>query len=89
MESVKNDIANEEKLKNTVEKTLEKVHNNGILIGYRTACTVMLQMIEPWHQPNCSKREYERIFKKLEEFFGKALKKNNDELFGNSETVQN
>lgn len=79
----------EDELKETVEKTLEKVRNDGILIGYRTAATVLMQMIAPWHQPNCSKREYERIFKKLEEFFGKALQKTNEELFGNEETVQN
>lgn len=78
-----------EDLREKVEKTLEKVRSDGILIGYRTAATVLMQMIAPWHQPNCSKREYERIFKKLEEFFGKALQKTNEELFGNEETVQN
>lgn len=79
----------DDELKDAVEKTLDRVRNDGILIGYRTAATVLMQMIAPWHQPNCSKREYERIFKKLEEFFGKALQKTNEELFGTNETVQN
>ena len=74
----------DEELQNAVEKTIERVRNDGILIGYRTAATVLMQTIAPWRQSNCSKREYERIFKKLEEFFGKALQKNNEELFGNN-----
>jgi len=78
-----------EELRETVEKTLEKVRSDGILIGYRTAATVLMQMIAPWHQHNCSKREYERILKKLEEFVGKALQKTNEELFGTDETIQN
>ena len=78
-----------DELKDTISKTLEKARYDGILIGYRTAATVLMQMIDPWHQPNCSKREYERIFKRIEEFFGKALKKSNKELFNPSETAQN
>ena len=78
-----------EELKDSVAKVLEKTRRDGILIGYRTSATMIMQMIAPWRQPNCSKREYERIFKKLEEFFGKALQKSNEELFGTDETVQN
>ena len=82
------DMTNEE-LKDAVAKVLEKTRRDGMLIGYRTAATVLMQTIAPWRQPHCSKREYERIFKKLEEFFGKALQKSNEELFGSDETVQN
>lgn len=89
IEQVDNNQITEDELRKEVEKTLEKVRSDGILIGYRTAATVLMQMIAPWRQPNCSKREYERIFKKLEEFFGKALQKSNEELFGSDETVQN
>lgn len=82
------DITHDE-LKDTLVKILEKARYDGILIGYRTAATVLMQMIAPWRQPNCSKREYERILKRLDEFFGKALQKSNEELFGSDETVQN
>ena len=82
------DMTNDE-LKDAVAKVLEKTRRDGILIGYRTAASILMQTIAPWCQPNCSKREYERIFKKLEEFFSKALQKSNEELFGSDETAQN
>lgn len=83
-------IDNEE-LKEAINKQLEKIRNDAIIVGYRVACKMVIDMIAPWHQPNCSHREYERIFKKLEEFCGKALKQ--DEKKETSEnadvTVQN
>jgi stress response protein SCP2 len=66
-------------------QTLDKVRNDGIVAGYRVACMTIMQMIALWHQPNCSHREYERIFKKVEDFCGKALKQSEK----NEETVQN
>lgn len=66
-------MSNDE-LKEAVQKTLDKVRNDGIVAGYRVACMTIMQMISGWHKPNCSHREYERIFKKVEEFCGKALK---------------
>ena len=75
-----------DELKEAVQKTLDKVRNDGIVVGYRVACTTIMQMIAPWHKPNCSHREYERIFKKVEEFCGKALKQAEKPA---DETVQN
>ena len=88
-EQVKTGDITHEELKDTLVKILENARYDGMLIGYRTAATILMQTIAPWHQPNCSKREYERIFKRLEEFFGKALQKSNEELFSSDETVQN
>ena len=65
---------NNEELKEAVRKVLDKTRNDGIVLGYRVACTTMMQMIAPWHTPEASKREYERIFKRVEEFCNKALK---------------
>lgn len=65
---------NDEKLKEAVQKVLEKTRTDNMLLGYRVACATMMQMIAPWHDPKASKREYERIFKRVEEFCGKALK---------------
>lgn len=59
-----------------------------MILGYRVACQTVLQMISPWHKPNCSHREYERIFKRLEKFCGKALKRDDDKN-EDSETIQN
>lgn len=87
VEAVDTSAMDNDELKAAVTKTLENMRNQGIVIGYRVACQTTLQMIAPWRQPNCSHREYERIFKKLEEFCGKALKKEEPE--NTDETAQN
>ena len=66
-------MSNDE-LKEAIDATLERIRTQAMIVGYRTACMTIMQMISGWHKPNCSHREYERIFKKLEEFCGKALK---------------
>lgn len=71
----------DDELKAAITKQLEKIRNENIIVGYRVACQTVIDLIAPWHQPNCSKRELERILKKLEEFCGKALKRD--------ETTQN
>ena len=76
----------DEELKEAVNKTLEKVRSDAMILGYRVACTTIMQLISPWHNPHCSHREYERIFKKVEEFCGKALKQDGESA---EETVQN
>ena len=67
-----------EDLKTAVKDTLDRVRNQAMIAGYRVACTTIMQMIAPWHDPKASKREYERIFKRVEEFFGKALKQDDN-----------
>ena len=65
----------DDELKAAITKQLGKIRNENIIVGFRVACQTVMDLIAPWHQPNCSKREYERIFKKLEEFCVKGLKK--------------
>ena len=65
----------DDELKAAITKQLEKIRNENIIIGYRVACQTVIDLIAPWHQPKCSKRELERILKKLEEFCMKGLKK--------------
>lgn len=79
------DMSNDE-LKEAINGTLERIRNQSMILGYRTACMTIMQMISGWHKPNCSHREYERIFKKVEDFCAKALKQ---EEKTNDETVQN
>lgn len=76
----------QEELKKAMGDFLTKERGKSMILGYRVACRTILQLIAPWHQKNCSHREYERIFKRLEEFCGKALKQDEEEV---SETVQN
>ena len=71
-----------EELKDAVAKTLEKVRNDAMVLGYRVACQTITQMLVPCLQPNVSRRELERSIKKVIEFAGKALKQPD-------ETVQN
>lgn len=66
---------NDDELKEAITKQLEKIRNDNIIVGYRVACQTVMDLIAPWHQPKCSKRELERILKKLEEFCMKGLKK--------------
>lgn len=67
-----------EDLKTAVKDTLDRVRNQAMILGYRVACTTIMQMIAGWHAPGASKREYERIFKRVEEFCNKALKQDDN-----------
>ena len=80
------EMSNED-LKKAVGDYLTKERGEAMILGYRVACRTILQIIAPWRQKGCSHREYERIFKKLEEFCGKALKQENADK--TEETVQN
>ena len=77
---------NNDELKSKINETFEKIRNQSLILGYRTACLTIMQMIKDWRKPNCSHREYERIFKRVEEFCGKALQKQDEDT---GETVQN
>ena len=72
-----------EEIKEAVQKTLEKVRSDALVLGYRVACQTISQMLMPCLQPNTSKRELERSIKKVIEFAGKALKQ------ADAETVKN
>ena len=90
VEAVDTSEMSNEELKKAVGDYLTKERGQAMILGYRVACQTILQMIAPWRQPGCSKREQERIFKKLEEFCSKALKQDdNKEVEDTAETVQN
>ena len=76
----------QEELKKAMGDFLTKERGQSMILGYRVACTTIMQLISGWRKPNCSHREYERIFKKVEEFCSKALKQDEKEA---AETVQN
>lgn len=80
------DMSNEE-LKQAIGDYLSRERSQSMILGYRVACQTILQMIAKWRKPNCSHREYERIFKSLEEFCGKALQQ--EDTDNAEETVQN
>ena len=80
----------QEELKQKIGDFLTQERGKSMILGYRVCCRTVLEMIAPWHQKNCSHREYERIFKKVEEFCGKALRQDeNDTEASTDETVQN
>lgn len=76
----------QEELKKAMGEFLTKERGNAMILGYRVCCQTVLQIISDWRKKNCSHREYERIFKRVEEFCGKALNQDEDET---AETVQN
>ena len=86
VEAVDTSEMSNEDLKKAIGDYLTKERGKSMILGYRVACQTILQMIARWRQPNCSHREYERIFKQLEEFCGKALKRDEE---SSEETVQN
>ena len=71
---VDSSLMDNEELREEIKKFIEKERGQSMIAGYRVACMTIMQLIAGWHAPTASKREYERIFKKLEEFCGKALK---------------
>ena len=81
------DMSNDE-LKEAIQQTLDRVRNQAMILGYRVACTTIMQMIAGWHAPGASKREYERIFKRVEEFCRKALKQGDSGAQDATETVE-
>lgn len=90
VEAVDTSEMSNEELKKAVGDYLTKERSRAMILGYRVACQTILQMIAKWRKPNCSHREYERIFKSLEEFCGQALKQNKEETNEETaETVQN
>ena len=74
---------NDEELREKIKTFLEKERSNAMILGYRVACSTIMQLVAPWHAPKCSHREYERIFKKLEEFCGRALKQDENDATNN------
>lgn len=78
-----------EDLKEAVKQTMEKVRNDAMILGYRVACQTIAQMLAPCLQPNVSRRELERTFKKVLEFAGKALKQTEKNEDNTGETIQN
>ena len=78
----------DDELKEAIDATLERIRTQNMIIGYRTACMTIMQMISGWRKPNCSHREYQRIFKKLEEFCGKALKQEENNTEFNEESTE-
>ena len=79
----------QEELKQKIGDFLTEERGKSMILGYRVCCQTVLQMIAPWRQKNCSHRQYERIFKQIEEFCGKALKQDEKDAEESVETVQN
>ena len=76
---------NDEQLKEEMKKFIEKERGQSMILGYRVACMTMMQLIAEWHDPQASKRQYERIFKKVEEFCNKALKQDDSDAEDSTE----
>ena len=87
VEAVDASEMDQEELKKKVGDFLTQERGKAMILGYKVACRTILQIISKWRKSGCSKREYERIFKQLEEFCGKALKQ--DEEAVDEETIQN
>ena len=95
VEENKNSLANKEESKEAVQAQMRKIHNQGMVIGFQTACHTVLDRIYAFERKPGSKstNDYKRLVKDIKKFAetGVSRKMNsNDEIevVGETETVQ-
>ena len=94
-EENKNDLTNDEEFKEAVRAQMRKLHNQGMVIGFQTACHTMLDRIYAFERKPGSKstNDYKRLMKEIKKFCETGVsRKMNDSgevEAAESETVQN
>lgn len=76
-------------LKTAINETLERIRTQAMVLGYRTACMTIMQMLSPCFKQHLSYRDYERIVKQVNAFCAKGLKQPEKTEEVAEETVQN
>lgn len=98
VEETKNDLMDNEEFKEAVHAQMRKTHNQGMVIGFQTACHTILDRIYAFERKPGSKstNDYKRLVKDVKKFCdtGVSRKMNeNGEIEApketESETVQN
>ena len=88
-------LAADDEFKNAVYERMRKIHSDGMIVGFQTACHTALNKIYEFERGAGKKstNDYKRCIKDLKKFFeiGISRKANTDELEEKTEaeTVQN
>ena len=93
-----NKLENDEEFKNAVYTQMQKIHNEGLIVGFQTACHTALTKIYTFESSHGKKsaNDYKRCIKDLKKFFetgisrkANSVKKPEEEENVEVETVQN
>ena len=70
VEENKNDLATNEEFKEAVQAQMRKIHNQGMVIGFQTACHTVLDRIYAFERKPGSKstNDYKRLVKDIKKF---------------------
>lgn len=97
-EDTKPDLSNDQDFKDLVYERMRKIYNDGMIVGFQTACHTALDKIYAFEKTAGKKstNDYKRCLKDLKQFFeiGISRKRNTEsstdvESNNESETVQN
>jgi hypothetical protein len=86
-----NDLKNDEDFKEAVYTQMQKIYNDGMIVGFQTACHTALDKIYAFER-NVGKKsanDYKRCLKELKRFFeiGISRKVNTNEMADSEENV--
>ena len=94
-EDVKNDLMGNEELMEAVQAQMRKIHNQGMVVGFQTACHTTLNQIYAFERKPGSKsaNDYKRLMKDVKKFcetgVSRKMNENGEVETAESETVQN
>lgn len=94
-EESKDDLANDEEFKEAIQAQVRKIHNQGMIVGFQTACHTMLDKIYAFERKPGSKstNDYKRLMKDIKKFcetgVSRKMNENGEVETNESETVQN
>ena len=94
-EENKSNLADNEEFKEAVQAKMRKLHNQGMVIGFQTACHTMLDKIYTFERKPGSKsaNDYKRLIKDIKKFcetgVSRKMNENGEVETAESETVQN
>lgn len=87
-----NTLAVDDEFKNAVYERMRKIHSDGMIVGFQTACHTALNKIYEFERGAGKKstNDYKRCIKDLKKFFetGLSRKMNSDEVTGSEENTE-
>ena len=94
-EDVKNDLMDNDELMEAVQAQMRKIHNQGMVVGFQTACHTILNQIYAFERKpgNKSANDFKRIIKDIKKFcdtgVSRKMNENGEIEIAESETAQN
>lgn len=94
-EENKSNLADNEEFKEAVQAQMRKLHNQGMIVGFQTACHTVLDRIYAFERKPGSKstNDYKRLMKDIKKFcetgVSRKMNENGEIETTESETVQN